>query len=175
MERKFRRLKGKSVTDKAMGYELITDVIDEQYGNLTGRHFEKNGSYRQVTSILRDFARDICRMAMLNSARPTFEKGWKNDFSNQTYHILKAQNLDLHIKKYVDKMRMCFPKHVTKSDLINYSFLKIANHAGCVSRMILHGYHPDFILATPREANEALLERANRLRKGGASVIVVAV
>jgi trigger factor len=35
--------------------------------------------------------------------------------------------------------------------------------------------HDPLALATPREANEALLERANRLRKGGASVIVVAV
>lgn len=175
MSNNFKHLKGNTVTNKAMSSELVMNVIDEQYGNLTQRHFKKNGSYMQVTAVLKSFARKICKMAMVNSPAPTFKNDWKNDFSNQTFKILKAQNFNLLIEDTIKEMRKQFPKHVTSSDMIKYSFSKIALHAGCVSRMILHKYHPDFLLATNKEATEAQLRMVKTLRKNAVPTIIVNV
>lgn len=170
---RFKPLAGDSVTEKTVNSEIVMNVIEEQYCNLFQRRSDdKNFPYQSATEVIKNFVREVCRMAMIDSKAPTLIQNWKKDYANETIGSLRTQGIDAFVKKTIKEMREKFRKDITPSDLINYSFFKIANHAGLVSRMILHGYHPDLLLLTIDEANEALLKKAKLFQNTGIPTIV---
>lgn len=168
----FKPLVGNTVTEKAMNTEIVIDVLEEQYGNMTQKNSSHFRSDDEVAKFLKDFATKVCNMAIINSSAPTFEENWKKDFANETWKMLLNQDIKNFIKKTIKEMRSKLSDKIEYSDLFNYSFEKIANHAGLVSRMILHEQHPDLLLLTQDEANEALLKTAKMFKSEGVSTTI---
>jgi hypothetical protein len=141
-----KKLKGKSVTDKTMNYELVINVIDEQYGNITLRHFKKDGSYRQITAVLNSFARKICGMIMqYDLPAPASRRDWQQNHANAVSRILVTPEFVLVVDNTIAEMKRRFPKAVYA--LPKYSFYKIASHAAQVANVIRYKKHPDILRA----------------------------
>lgn len=179
----FKRLRGRSVSEKAMGHGLMREVISEQYGNVYRRDAKfwdkmEFGNYdgynyrnRQLVGMFEDFCREIGRLSIANTGPVDMSvPGWQEAFNNNSHRVIKPR-LDAIVARHLEKIKKSQPH---KANIIEYSLLKMAMYSNLVHRYIVHGLHPDLLrIGVESEAPQEMIDRQRGLVASGHNVILV--
>jgi|APSaa5957512535_1039671.scaffolds.fasta_scaffold59709_2 hypothetical protein len=174
---KFKKLKGGTVLEKTMNCEYHADYIAIAYDNIVPykKYFDRGVYNKQVSSILRSFAKEACRRVHRYKYLPNFEEGWKDKFWDDTYAILEEEGLESLIKEASELLYKQFPKTIYPRDWLGvpYRLRRIAGFYAVPSRMIFLGYHPDHLRATNGEQLTATKNLLSLLMGLNAPTIIV--
>lgn len=162
-----------TVTDKTVRHRIVADAIDCQTRNLT-QDFERTN--RAVRAFLETFARKVAHMSINGPvARPDLSADWKGEFANTACDAVITRGSDwmMYYTRY--EMTCRFPNAVVMHSMARVSFLKIANCACQVARMILLGLDPELLMPDRRDSERQQLQMLLQMaRSQSVPVIVVA-
>lgn len=165
----------KDVIDAALVHELVREVIEEQTGNLTQRHFEVCDLNRAVSDVLSRFARRAAEMSLKGpmTSPNLSDPNWQQDFANAAVKTMRDHDVEVLVNEIKREIRVGFPDTVGDRADIRYSYLKIASYVGQVSRMIWHGLDPSLLSMSEEEAAKHQLKLLDMARKAGVPTVVV--
>lgn len=118
----------KDVIDAALVHELVREVIEEQTGNLTQRHFEVCDLNRAVSDVLSRFARRAAEMSLKGPMTPPnlSDPNWQQDFANAAVKTMRDHDVEVlvnEIKRDVKRKLNCpVPAEVKMSGLGLWAF-----------------------------------------------------
>lgn len=166
--------KRRTVTMKALANENVTDIIDEQYGNLTQKHFQRDGAYKQVSKMLTEVARQAIQCALVKPAsRPHFMKNWHKDFANDCANAMTNAGFETKVPRFVQDFKKRFPKIIGDRAEVEWSYYKIASYAGQCATMILYGLNPDLLKIHEDEFNEEMERLIDLAEQKGIQPLIV--
>lgn len=158
----------KDVIDAALAHELVRDVIDDQTGNMTQRHFQKCGLNRAVSRVLTAFAREAAELILKDGApTPDFsDPDWKQNFADQVgKSAAKDPAFEALISRTIAQVRRCLPRGAKDHATNRWSYFEITDGIGQVARMIRLGLDPKLLVLSDEEARKQLLKLRDKARK----------
>lgn len=165
--------KKRSVTDKTIAHKLVYETIDEQVGNLTQRHSEKGGCYRDVAAVLISFAREAARLSMSGRLTPPDFSNWewKENFAGEAIESMEKQGIKIMIDEMAIRMRTKFPRVISRHNNRKWAYYKIALHSGQVARMILFNLDPEYLRMSESEAYDSQMELLRYAKSKGVPAV----
>ncbi len=166
----------KGVIDAALAHELVREEIEDQTGNMLQRHVQKRDLRRAVSGELTAFAREAAEMILKDEVPPPnfSDPDWKQDFANQVgKSAVKDQAFEALIRQTIARVRRRLPMGVRDQADRRWSYFKITDCVGQVSRMIRLGLPPELLVLSEEESRKELLKLRDMARKAGVPTAVV--
>lgn len=169
--------KKRSLTDKVLAFGIVEDIIQEQALNLTNGHYRTDVYSRDVSEVLKDYARKAVQLAIKDGGtRPDFRRrGWKQHFADDTSTTMIKNGLKSLVDKTKKTMATRFPNKVGAQADELYSYIKIASCSGQVAQLILNGLSPKLLQLNEEEGNEYVANVARMMRRAGVPSMIVPI
>lgn len=165
----------RTLTEKTLSNRHVVDVLNEQTGNLTQRHFDKTGPYRKVYGMLSQVARRAIQCALSKPvAKPDLtRRNWRRIFANAVVKVMTNAGFKSDVEGYIKQFQQTLPKVIGSRAKIGWSYFKIATYAGQCATMLLHGLDPDLLTASDEEIVEEQMHLIDIAEQHNVPTIVV--
>lgn len=166
----------KTIIDKALTHEIVTNVIEEQSANMTQSSVP--AAMKAMGSELAPFARQAAQAVLCGSvsAPDLSAADWKRDFANAVEKAMMDADIEALIGAFHAKALatglLAESLHDSPSFVV-FSFFKVAQRIGQVSWMIRHGLDPELLRMSEEEADAHLTKIAAAVRETGATMAVL--
>lgn len=158
-----------------LAHELVEDVIVEAVINWTQGSFDEPDS--AVKQVIMDYATAVSNKILdADTPFPTFATDWREQVSNHVYQTLDYKEFKKQQVPIVAKaIKPLLGDHTDdlEKGLWGYSLGKMANTVGCAAYMIANRLDPDLLRMSEEEANQSLLEMAQRLAEKDPNKVMV--